>query len=225
MRLVLISDTHGLHDKVKVPEGDILIHAGDLTNVGKAIEIAEAGHWLRSLPHKHKVIIAGNHDWGFQKGLGYALNDLGDGITYLQDQEVTLDGVRIYGSPWQPEFCNWAFNVPRGKLKPIWDKIPTGLDVLVTHGPPRGVLDQSAPHLHSECLGDDELFTALEAGVDPKVHVFGHIHGGYGTRQFCIGTRFFNAAICDEAYRPVNKPWVVDLPSAQDQKFSGGNQQ
>lgn len=210
MRLVLLSDTHGLHRKVSVPDGDVLIHAGDLTNVGKAMEIAEVGEWLRSLPHKHKVVIAGNHDWGFQKDLGYALDNLGAGIVYLQDNEVTLEGLRLYGSPWQPAFCNWAFNVPRGMLKTYWDKIPEGLDMLITHGPPRGIGDQSAPHLHSECLGDDELFEAVER-VQPKIHVFGHIHGGYGQTQFGKGTKHFNASICDEAYRPVNKPWIVDL--------------
>ena len=210
MKLVLISDTHGLHSKVSVPDGDILIHAGDLTNVGKAMEIAEAGEWLRSLPHKHKVVIAGNHDWGFQKDLGDALQNLGEDIVYLQDSEVTIEGLRIYGSPWQPFFCNWAFNVPRGMLKPYWDKIPEGLDVLITHGPPSGILDQSAPHLHSECLGDAELFEAVER-VNPKVHVFGHIHGGYGSAQFGSGTKFFNASICNEAYRPVNKPWEIEL--------------
>lgn len=208
MKIILISDTHTFHNQVQVPEGDILIHAGDMGLRGNPQEIQPCLDWLNAQPHKHVVAIAGNHDWAFQKWPEHL--SLGR-IIYLEDSGVGIDGTFFYGSPVQPEFCNWAFNVARGpSIKKHWDMIPTGTDVLITHGPPRGIGDQSAPHLHSECLGCDDLFEAVER-VNPKIHVFGHIHGGYGKTQFGSGTTFYNAAVCNEAYKVANKPWVVEL--------------
>lgn len=210
MRVVLLSDTHGLHDRVIIPEGDILVHAGDLTSSGKMKEVAAAAAWIRKQPHKHKIVVAGNHDWLFERNLALALEFMqGEGLVYLQDTETTIEGLRFYGSPWQPFFCNWAFNVPRGGLRPYWDKIPSGLDFLITHGPPMGILDQAAPHLGSEHVGCQDLMDVVEI-VKPKYHVFGHIHGSSGIRRY-ENTTFINASVCDEAYRPVNPPRVVEL--------------
>ena len=173
-------------------------------------EVAAVAAWLRAKPHKHKIIVAGNHDWLFEKNLVLALEFMrGEGIVYLQDSEVTIEGLRFYGSPWQPWFCNWAFNVPRGGLRPYWDKIPNGLDFLITHGPPMGILDQAVPHLGSEHVGCRDLMDVVEI-VKPKYHVFGHIHGSSGTRKY-ENTTFINASVCDEAYRPVNFPKVIEL--------------
>lgn len=204
MKVVLISDTH---EKIApVPSGDILIHAGDLTMMGRADKIVQAGNWLRSLPHKHKIIIAGNHDFMFERDRATALALLGPGIIYLENELVTVEGLRIYGSPVQPWFCDWAFNVHRGApIRKFWDLIPEDLDVLITHGPPRGILDTSS--LKGEHCGCDDLLMAVK-WKRPKVHVFGHIHGGYGTCT--IGpTTFYNAAVLDEAYNAVHAPWVV----------------
>jgi Icc-related predicted phosphoesterase len=229
-RIVLISDTHDLQDRIHpVPDGDILIHAGDLTMLGRMNEIAAAGVWLRSLPHRHKIYIAGNHDWMFEKNRTLAMSLMNQGIIgegggklmYLQDGGVEVMGLRIYGSPWQPWFMNWAFNVQRGSLKKYWDMIPENLDVLVTHGPPMGILDQSAPHLGSEHLGDQELMDAVER-VKPRVHVFGHIHGGYG-KSVHENTTFVNAAAVNEAYKPVNDAWVIDLEPRE--KLHDGSQE
>src|SRR5271170_4080000 len=175
-----------------VPDGDILIHAGDATMMGRMNEIAAAGVWMRNLPHKHKIFVAGNHDWMFEKNPTLAVDLFNQGIlgltdkpgsTYLQDSEVTVEGLRIYGSPWQPRFYDWAFNLDRGAaIKAKWDLIPEGLDVLITHGPPMGIHDQITPHLGSNHLGCEELMTAVER-VKPKIHVYGHIHGGYGKTQ------------------------------------------
>ena len=137
-------------------------------------------------------------------------------IMYLEDSGVEIKGLKIYGSPHQPTFFDWAFNVRRGKLKQYWDRIPEGLDILITHGPPKGILDQSEPHLGSEHLGCDELMAAVER-VKPKLHVFGHIHGGYGKVGY-VNTTFINASICDEQYRPTNQPWVIELPDVQEEK-------
>jgi Icc-related predicted phosphoesterase len=210
MRIVLLSDTHGLHDRVVVPDGDILVHAGDLTPQGTLKEVMHVSGWLRSLPHKHKVVIAGNHDWLFERDPKLALEFLqGEGIVYLQDSEVTIEGLRFYGSPWQPWFCNWAFNVTRGALRPHWDKIPSGLDFLITHGPPMGILDQAAPHLGSEHVGCQELMEAIER-AKPKYHVFGHLHGSSGIRRY-ENTTFINASVCNEAYQLANPPRVLEV--------------
>ena len=209
MKIVFISDTHNLHDQITVPDGDILIHAGDLTMAGTAEEINDAGRWLRSLPHKYKIVIAGNHDFLFEKNPGQAKNLLGRSVTYLQDNEIEIEGLRIWGSPWQPWFMNWAFGVPRGQLHKYWDLIPKELDILVTHGPPYGFLDQASPYLKSEHLGDEELLETLRQTA-LKIHVFGHIHGGFGASEF-NGIKLYNASAVDEAYRPFSRAHIVDL--------------
>lgn len=224
MRIVLLADTHGYHDSVQVPEGDVLIHAGDLTASGESKQVADTAKWLGSLPHRYKIAIAGNHDFLFERSPSAATALMRSaGVTYLQDTEVKIDGLSIYGSPWQPEFMHWAFNVPRGSLSRYWDQIPSGLDILVTHGPPFGILDQrfppslrrfapwedQEPFAGSDHVGDEELLTAVQR-VRPRFHVFGHIHSGYGTTENGQ-TKFYNAAICNEEYEPANKPWVIDL--------------
>jgi predicted phosphohydrolase len=210
MRIVLISDTHDQYPQV--PCGDILIHAGDLTMRGDAASIVKAGDWLRSLPHKHKVVIAGNHDFLFERNSGIALEYLGSGIYYLENTGMFLEGLMIWGSPVQPEFCNWAFNVERGEaIRKYWDKIPYDLDILITHGPPRGILDQTVPHRHTEHLGCDDLLMAVRE-KKPRVHVFGHIHGGYGKHVSPVTkTQFYNAALLNEMYVWANAPWIIDL--------------
>jgi hypothetical protein len=222
MRIVLVSDTHG--HAVRIPDGDILIHAGDLTPSGTSSEIASGVKWLASLPHRHKVLIAGNHDLLFEKRPNEAASLLRDAsVIYLQDVDINIEGLSIYGSPWQPEFMNWAFNVPRGQLAKYWDLIPFGIDILITHGPPHGILDQrmpsgmrrpapwedEKPFAGSNHVGCEELLAAVER-TRPRIHVFGHIHRGYGTTQNEY-TTFYNACLCNEDYEPVNKPWTIDL--------------
>jgi Icc-related predicted phosphoesterase len=127
-------------------------------------------------------------------------------VRYLEDQFLEVDGVRIWGSPWQPTFCNHAFNLDRGvAIRAKWDLIPEDLDILVTHGPPRGVLDRVGRE-HVGCADLAEVVTARR----PRLHVFGHIHTGYGTAER-NGTLFVNAAICKAHDNPANAPIVVDL--------------
>ena len=224
MRIVLISDTHGLHNSIRVPHGDLLIHAGDLSSSGTYREVAAAAQWLGSLPHRHKIAIAGNHDLLFERQPTQAAALLRSaGVIYLQDSGTNVDGLSIYGSPWQPEFMHWAFNVQRGQLAKYWKQIPTGLDILITHGPPYGILDQrippgmrrfapwedEEPFAGSDHVGDEELLAAVER-VKPRVHVFGHIHSGYGVTQN-QHTGFYNASLCDENYEPIHEPWVIDV--------------
>ena len=215
MRIVCISDTHCMHARIRVPDGDVLVHAGDMTMRGDLAAIANAGAWLASLPHEHKVVIAGNHDWAFQETPAEAIAALrqDDSIHYLQDSAVELGGLQFYGSPWQPEFCNWAFNLPRNehRLRKVWESVPNNTDVLVSHGPPHGILDR-CPDRYTGCLisvGDEVLMRTCRR-VRPRLHVFGHIHEGYGSKTEGP-TQFVNASICTGSYAPSNAPVVVDM--------------
>jgi Icc-related predicted phosphoesterase len=198
-----------------VPEGDILVHSGDLTNVGEMREIIEVGNWFRELSTRFQFIVycAGNHYWMFQRNRSMALELMNldpEKVIYLEDSATTVMGLKVYGSPVQPTFFDWAFNVDRGPaIKRYWDLIPEDLDVLITHGPPMGIGDQSVPWIGSKHLGCEELMAAVER-TKPKIHAFGHIHGGRGQTKY-ENTLFLNAAICNEAYSPVNPPIVIEV--------------
>jgi predicted phosphohydrolase len=174
MRIVAVADTHLFHDDFKVfPEGDLFIHVGDLLRRGSLDELGTGAAWLRSLPYRHKLFIAGNHDWCFARDLPRALEMLGPEIVYLQDSGTVIEGIRFWGSPWQPEYNNWAFNLPRGRpLAEKWRLIPDGIDVLITHGPPHGIGDRSGMDEREGC---EELLARVRQ-VRPVLHLFGHIH-------------------------------------------------
>ena len=206
MRLVLISDTHRKHGHLALPDGDVLVHAGDATSMGTVPEIAEWNEWLGRQPHRHKVVIAGNHDWLFERDPAIARGLLTN-ATYLEDGGVTLEGLRFWGSPWQPRFFRWAFNLDRGApLREKWERIPAGTDVLITHGPPQGILDRT---WHGESVGCEEL-APIVARLRPRLHVFGHIHESHG-RLDRDGTTYVNASTCDAREKPTNPPVMVDL--------------
>lgn len=212
MRVVAISDTHMYHERITLPEGDLLVHAGDSTRRGELDDLEAFLTWLRDQPHRHKVLIAGNHDFCFEtekkRKKARALVEKMGNIIYLQDREVTVEGYKVWGSPWQPWFYNWAFNLSRGpSLAKKWALIPADTDILVTHGPPKGILDRTD---RGEQVGCEELRARVEV-IQPKLHIFGHIHEGYG-QEGDGHTIFVNAASCDERYRPINSPIVVDLP-------------
>jgi predicted phosphodiesterase len=211
MRIVCISDTHNQHDALSLPQGDVLIHAGDFCGLGRTPEIESFAAWLAKQPFAHKVVIAGNHDKLFEKDNALAracLRRYCPKAHYLQDSGVEIDGVKFWGSPWQPEFCGWAFNLPRGpELARKWKAIPSDTHVLITHGPPYGILDLTS---RGEHVGSEELMRELDLRLTPKVHVFGHIHEGYGTFT-SRGTKFINACSCTEFYEPTNAPVVVDI--------------
>lgn len=209
MKIVMISDTHG--KSPAVPDGDILIHAGDLTMQGRPEEVYDASRWLKTLPHKYKIVIAGNHDFLFEQYPAEAENMLGEDVHYLNNSSTLIQGLRIWGSPVTPWFCDWAFNVERGEdIRAYWAQIPENTHIVITHGPPRGILDQAAPHKNTEHLGCDDLLMRIKE-IKPLIHVFGHIHGGYGCYRDSNGTEFYNASILNEAYQISNEPWVVSL--------------
>lgn len=206
VRLVFISDTHGFHE-FPVPAGDVLVHAGDGCSHGTLDEASAWADFLARQPHAHKIVIAGNHDRCFEAVFEQAKR-LFDSFDFLHDSGCERSGLRFWGSPWQPWFFDWAFNLPRGpELAAKWALIPELTDVLVTHGPPYGILDRCYDGALSGC---EDLRAAIER-VRPRVHVFGHIHEAYGTTR--VGqTLFINASICTLRYRPTNPAIVVDLP-------------
>ena len=206
MRIISISDTHGLHDDLDIPDGDVLVHAGDMTSHGRLAQIKGFNEWFGSFPHKYKIVISGNHDWGFQNQSKQA-KELLTSCIYLQDESVEIEGVKFFGTPWQPDFYNWAFNLPRGKeLKSIWENIPDETDVLITHSPPFGILDQV---LSGESVGCEDLRNRID-NLNLKAHIFGHIHESYGT-ELIGDCQFANASTCNRRYMPFNKALILDL--------------
>ena len=197
-RLVLVSDTHGRHEQVDIPDGDVLIHAGDFCRGRSITVVHEFNSWLSGLPHEEKLVVAGNCDHIFEHRREEAEAAL-DAARYLQDDTVEIDGLTFWGSPWQPVFLDMAFNVPRGReLAEKWAEMPDELDVLITHAPPRDILDETS---RGEVVGDRALRERVEE-VRPTLHVFGHIHESYGERTLGA-THFVNAACNDPSRSPI----------------------
>lgn len=181
MKIALLSDTHALHGQIDIPDADILIFAGDMTHCRTASDVSDFNRFLGSLPHRHKIVVGGNHDHRLAHDPVKARLQLSEAV-YLVDEYVVISGIKIYGAPWQPIFndraCD-AFALPRGKaLQEKWEMIPPDVDILVTHAPPAGILDQDGPVSH----GCSDL-TAAVAARKPRYHVFGHIHSNHGMIQ------------------------------------------
>jgi Icc-related predicted phosphoesterase len=213
MKLTFLSDTHSKHKSIPIDHfsgGDILIHTGDISSMGYEHEIKQFLRWFESIPnYTHKVFIAGNHDWGFQQNPSMVKSLLSEfpNITYLQDSSVVIDGVKIWGSPWQPEFYNWAFNLPRNgeELEFVWNKIPTDTDILLTHGPAYGYVDKVIGRYDN--LGCEKLINRI-LEVKPQIHSCGHIHSGNGVMSN-EWTTFINSSVLDERYDYTYKPYNV----------------
>jgi Icc-related predicted phosphoesterase len=221
LKIVAISDTHSYHRQLVIPDGDVLVHAGDLTFKGELSVIEDFADWIKALPHKHKVVIFGNHELGFQYGpkRPKAIKMIEDaGAIYLEDSATMIDGIKFYGSPVQPFFHNWEFNYQRGKdIAAVWAKIPTDTNILITHGPPYMILD-GVPKPTAfvdegvvyEHVGCKDLLERIADLPHLKAHIFGHIHAGYGTVQ--VGpTTMINAASCTEGYAASNPPIVFEV--------------
>ncbi len=204
MRIVAVADTHTYQaDLGEIPFGDVFLHAGDLLQAGTLDEWALVAAWLNDLPHRYKVIVAGNHDRCFVEHREQALAKLDPSVIYLEDNGVTLEGLRFWGSPWQPAYNDWAFNLPRGSaLANQWALIPSHTDILITHGPPRGIGDRGPTDGRAGCA---DLRTAIRR-ISPKVHLFGHIHQDGGL--WCEESTIFLNVTTWESERP---PTVFDI--------------
>ncbi|OWZ12516.1 Calcineurin-like phosphoesterase [Phytophthora megakarya] len=228
LRVVCISDTHAKHRNLQnVPMGDVLLHCGDFTQRGTHTEIRDFNAWLGTLPHRHKVVIAGNHDvcmdaveydQHWNKAFRHkeyndpsASRSLLTNCTYLENRSVVVEGVKFYGSPMTSPIPGraGAFNVDRGFAEDQhWAKVPTDVDVLVTHGPPHGILDTTFTGLH---VGSETLLKETMSRIRPRFHVFGHIHEAYGATR--VGqTVFVNAATSTLLAKPRHAPVVLDIP-------------
>jgi Icc-related predicted phosphoesterase len=209
MKIWHISDTHSLHGQLDVPEGiDIVVHSGDATNYRDPYrnesELRAFIDWFACLPIPTKVFVPGNHDTTLEKGL--ITRDLIEHrkINLLINEEREINGLRFWGSPFTPRFGDWSYMKDRGTINRIWDSIPEGLDVLVVHGPPYGVLDATySNHNKVELVGCSALRKRL-LKVPPRYMLFGHVHSTDDIRN--AGTRtvnglltvFSNGSCCDD---------------------------
>ena len=222
MKIVCISDTHGLHSRIAVPPGDMLIDSGDCTPNTDSASLIDFLKWLESQPHKHKILVAGNHDGIFETRPEEArmlLSSTAPSCIYLQDSGTVIDGLKIWGSPVTPRFFDWHFNRSRGEeIRLHWDMIPDNVDVLVTHGPAYGRLDRvlrvlpSNPDFNQGCA---DLARVIDTRLRSlKLHVFGHLHLQGNSQMTLNGVTYVNAACVDEKYRPAGTVQVVDISSA-----------
>lgn len=208
MKFVTISDTHGQHRKLELLKGDVIIHAGDISRRGKEDEIKDFLGWFSELDFEHKIFIAGNHDFFFEKNSDKQISSIvPPDVIYLCDSGVIINGIKIWGSPITPWFHDWAFNRHRGELiNKHWALIPPDTDILVTHGPAFGMLDHTT---RGQNVGCEDLLNKIYE-VSPKVHICGHIHEAYGETD-SSGIKFMNASVIDENYFLKNEPLIFEL--------------
>lgn len=206
MKIVCISDTHGKHRQMQLPKGDLLLHTGDFMHRSNVEALLDFNEWLGEQPFTHKVIIAGNHDRILEDRpdtARYITNAI-----YLNDSGCTIEGIKIWGSPISPWFCDWAFNRHRGAdIKKHWNLIPDDTDILMTHTPPYGILDEL---VIGKKVGCEDLLERIGT-VKPILSVFGHIHEAHGVEKH-NGTTFVNPAMLNEHYQlsPDYTPYIVE---------------
>lgn len=226
MKILCISDTHSSHGRIPddwMIDADTLVHSGDICNKGDFYEVDDFLEWFSSLDqYKHKIFIAGNHDWPFQDS-PEVMEDLLEkypNVIYLQDSNVVLDGIKFYGSPQTPYFHNWAFNCARNiddaltyskpLIRAYWDAIDVDTNVLLTHGPAYGIGD-FVPYGHGEFVGCKDLLDVVSTKLlELKLHVSGHIHYSYG-EIVKNNVNFINASVVNEQYSVVNKPILIEI--------------
>lgn len=220
----MISDTHTRHNELELPGGDVLIHAGDFMSSGDdSLELLEFLNWLYEQPYKHKILIAGNHDRLFEDAPTYAIQLIDDvnhdgSIKYLQDNGCEIDGIKFWGTPWTPAFYEWAFQLYGDDGKAIFDLIPNDTDVLISHGPAYGLLDEITTPLMTGAtpghIGCKHLLKAIDR-VNPKLHVCGHIHSSQGVMDgYGEVTTHINASCLGEDYTYSNDKeyfeWTIE---------------
>lgn len=222
MKLVCISDTHNQHTQLQLPAGDVLVCAGDVSSRGTQEELRDFLTWFADQPHRHKILVGGNHDAALQGRKRF----VAPGVLYLEDAGAVIEGVRFFGAPWRPRPA-WkmldaptksfgrrsAFGVFDQEIAQKWAAIPDGIDVLITHVPPIGILDRSwekqeQRHIH---LGCPALFARVQV-VKPRYHIFGHIHDINGN-IVSDGVSYHNVSICDPDYAVSRSATVIEVSS------------
>lgn len=207
-KIIAISDTHGKEAWLDLPECDILLFCGDFGIVDKQL-LSYANYWFGKQKAKHKIFVAGNHDRELEQIGKYKTKELFTNVIYLENDLVEVEGLKIYGSPFSPEFNHWSFMYQRcGKTaKRIWEKIPENLDILVTHCPPYGILDRNYTDERCGC----EVLVRELFDKRPKYHFFGHIHGYGETIETQEDTTFINCSVLNEEYKLKNNPIILEL--------------
>jgi Icc-related predicted phosphoesterase len=210
VRIVALSDTHCKHKQVFIPDGDILIHAGDMTGLGKYNEFISMGNWFYKMKEKfkHRIIIAGNHDWGLMHQKELILDAHFDSdVIYLEDSGIELESIKFYGTPWMLEYYYWAFMRTEDELVKYYAAIPDDTEVLITHAPPFGILDKA---MDGDKCGSRALYERIKQLPKLKHHIFGHIHESYGSETI-NGVGFHNVCSLNGNYRYQNPPAVIDI--------------
>lgn len=209
MKIVVTSDTHNYHSELKLPAADVFIHCGDFSQNGTLKEAKEFLEWMDGIDAQYKIFIAGNHDLCFANERRAAHKLIPPNCTYLEDSFVNYEGYTFYGTPYTQKWFDKGFAKHRDTIGQYWSKIPNSIDVLITHTPPLGILDQNKK---GEACGCKDLKEHVTMRVKPKVHVFGHIHESFGyVRQ--DGTTFINVAYMRRQDVVENRFWVLNLPN------------
>lgn len=220
LKTTLISDTHSYHDRIKIEPTDILVHAGDSTNYRDAYrneqEFRPFLEWFSTRDAKYKVMIAGNHDRCLlTKYWKDAVKEAG--IIYLEHEYYEIEGRKLFASPFVPIYGDWNFMISRDKLGRYWEVLEPGIDLLITHGPPKGILDLSEDTSHTlEFCGDSALMKAVNR-VKPKYHVFGHLHNSSGIINYGYrimeDTTFINASMVEDGKfgDKLNHPIIIHI--------------
>lgn len=212
MKIAAFSDCHWLYEDIKkFPKADLCIFAGDWCGNGYYMqETLNFLEWFSKLPYKYKVAIPGNHD-RFCELAEKTCKDLFQqaSANLLIDEEINIEGLRIYGSPWSPLFMNWAYMLSEEQLKLKFNNIPNNLDILITHTPPKGICDNN---LGSQALLDEILIKK------PKVSIFGHIHNSFGAFKNNY-TKFYNVSICNDEYKIINSITVIKEKFKNEKKI------
>jgi hypothetical protein len=211
--IVAVSDLHGVLPAI--PPCDLLLLGGDLCPTASHHPPTQAQWldgpfrtWLADAPARAKVYIAGNHDFVFERTPELVPGDL-PGI-YLQDSMLEWEGLKIWGTPWQPRFFDWAFNLDEPELRLKWALIPTATDVILVHGPPLGYGDAVPSRRGVRQTGSPSLLERID-DIKPRLVVFGHIHEGRGVFQRGRSV-LANVTLLDVKYQQVYEPWVYQLP-------------
>ena len=211
MRICIISDKHN-HPlrNMNLPDADVLLHAGDWTGHGSLVEVEQFNNYCGQVKDKFKYGIlccAGNHELGVEAN--YTLSkSLLTNVSMLTDEAIEIEGVKFWFSPFSKWFFGWAWNLHPGKeLEDKWNQIPEDTNVLITHGPPKFMLD-TLPS--GEAAGDLELYNRILQLENLRLHGFGHIHAAHGVKTSVSGMVYANASICTESYKATNKPLLFD---------------